>query len=101
VDFLARNVSMASPLQFNMGPVNYNMNTLNASYPSVTQPQITGNLSGTCSGGTCATTAAATGPVSAHFTGATGAGLGIALATVITSPAPSVALAVGYKCPTC
>jgi hypothetical protein len=101
VDFLARNVSMASPLQFNMGPVNYNMNTLNASYPSATQPQITGNLSGTCSGGTCATTAAATGPVSAHFTGATGAGLGIALATVITSPAPSVALAVGYKCPTC
>ena len=103
VNFVSRSVTMASPLQFNTGPggVSYNMGTLAANYPSATQPQITGTLSGSCIGGACSATAAASGPVSAHFTGATGAGLGIGLATVVSSPAPDVALAAGYKCATC
>lgn len=102
VDFLNRTVGLApaSSISLSVGALSYNMTTLVASYPSSTQ--ISGTLSGTCTGGTaCSAGAAATGPVSAHFTGATGAGLGIALATVITSPAPPVALAVGYRCLTC
>jgi hypothetical protein len=105
VDFLNRNVSMASPLQFNVGGLSYNMTTLvGPPYPaSPAQPIITGTLSGTCSGGICTSTgptSPASGPVSAHFTGAAGAGMGIALATVITTPttAPPVALAAGYTC---
>ena len=101
VDFLLRTVNMATPLQFSIGPVNYNMNTLSANYPSATQPQITGTLTGTCSGGNCFSSSTADGPVKAHFTRGTAPGLGIALATVITSSAPNVALAAGYKCPSC
>ena len=101
VNFTAQSVNMASPLTFNIGGLSYNMNTLTASYPSPTQPQITGNLTGTCSGGICFASSTADGLVKAHFTGATGAGLGIALATVISSPGPNVALVAGYKCPSC
>jgi len=113
VNFASQTVSMGTPLVFNinstLGLVNYNMSSLSAGYPSAAPLQISGTLTGTCSGGACGAATpspAASGPVSAHFTGATGAGLGIALATVITtptltSPAPPVALAAGYKCQSC
>jgi hypothetical protein len=106
VNFTAQSVNMASPLTFNIGGLSYNMNTLlGASYPSPALPQISGTLTGTCTGGTsCSAGAAAQGNLSAHFTGATGAGLGIALATIISTPlipTPNVALAAAYKCPSC
>ncbi len=109
VDFLNRTVALApaSSISLSVGAISYTMTTLVAGYaPSSTQ--ITGTLSGTCSGGGCGSSATATSAtpnnpngVNASFTRGTAPGLGIALVTVITSPAPSVALAVGYKCPTC
>lgn len=112
VNFLARTVNtpLASPLIFNIDSISGGVHTftmnLNASYPSSTQPQITGNFSGTCSGGLACSpgsipSSPASGPVTGNFTGTTGKGLGITLNTVITSPAPTVTLTnVKYSCTT-
>lgn len=102
VDFMARTIGLntTTPLMFSAGTVNYSMNSLSASYASPSN--ISGTLSGSCSGGACFTSAGASGTVNGQFTGTAGAGLGITLnAPLITSPAPPVGLTASYRCPTC
>jgi hypothetical protein len=116
VDFMKQTVGLnpLTPIVFNIIPVtggtatNYSMNSLgplvpntpNYTSPSTLSP-ITGILTG-CSGGApgaaCGAMVNAEGSVKANFTGTIGAGLGIALATVISSPPfPNVALTAVYK----
>jgi hypothetical protein len=104
VNFVLRQIGGLNPsntLTFSTGTVNYTMNSLLATYASPSN--ISGTLSGSCSGGACSTAPGASGTVNGQFTGTTGAGLVITLnAPAITSAAPAVALtAVKYSCPTC
>jgi hypothetical protein len=99
VNFVSQAIGLnpSTPLTFSAGTENYSMNGLSASYSSPSN--ISGTVSGSCSGVACSTGAPASGTVNGLFTGTTGAGLGITLNASITSPAPTVTLtAVKYSC---
>jgi hypothetical protein len=99
VNFVSQAIGLnpTTPLAFTAGTEIYSMNNLSASYSSPSQ--ISGTVSGTCSGSVCTTQSVASGTVNGQFTGTAGAGLGITLGAVITSPAPTVTLtAVKYSC---
>ena len=89
-------IAVATPLSLAVGGVNYSLTTCTActftNSPAITN---TMNFSGTCSGGACSTSAAASSNATGVFVGPQGAGL--ALAGNIFSPAPTVAYAAGFK----
>jgi hypothetical protein len=88
-------VSVASPLTMSVGGVSYTLSSGGGSGPG--GQAVFGNisLSGTCNGGACATSGVANASAAGMLVGPQAAGL--AVAGVVTSPAPMVSFAAGFK----
>jgi hypothetical protein len=90
-------LSVASPLTLAVAGVNYSLGSCTSGCTFTNSSSVAGNmqLSGTCSGGACSTSAAATGSGAGVFVGPNGAGL--AVAGSVFSPAPTVVFGAGFK----
>jgi hypothetical protein len=89
-------ISVASPLTMSVGGVSYSLNSCTSGC-SLTGPALIHNMqiSGSCSGGACATSSGATSNATGIFVGPAAAGL--AVAGNVMSPAPTVSFAAGFK----
>jgi len=90
-------MTVASPLTLSVGGVGYSLNSCSSGCTFANSPAIAGNmvLTGTCVGGACSTSGPATANAAGIFVGPQGAGL--AVAGNVTSFAPTVTFAAGFK----
>ncbi|MBI1943801.1 MAG: FecR domain-containing protein [Betaproteobacteria bacterium] len=92
-----QSISVASPLQFLVGGVSYNIGTCVAGCTNSGGDVVFGNmnLQGTCTGGACSVSSAASGSGAAFLVGPAAGGL--AVAGNLFSPAPAVTFAGAFK----
>jgi len=90
-------LAVASPLTLSVGGVGYSLGSCTSGCSFTNSSGVAGNmqLSGTCVGGACSTSGAATGSAAGVFVGPQGAGL--AVAGNIFSAAPTVTFGAAFK----
>ena len=90
-------LAVASPLTLSVGGVGYSLGSCTSGCSFTNTSPVAGNmqLSGTCVGGACSTSGAATGSAAGVFVGPQGAGL--AVAGNIFSPEPTVTFGAAFK----
>ena len=90
-------LSVASPLTLSVGGVGYSLSSCTSGCTFTNTSPVAGNmqLAGTCVGGACSTSAAATGSGAGVFVGPQAGGL--AVAGSIFSPAPTVSFGAAFK----
>jgi hypothetical protein len=93
----AGSLSIATPLTMAVGGVSYSLGSCASGCTFVNSSPTAGTMSltGTCSGGACSTSSVAAGAASGVFVGPQAGGL--AVAGVVSSPAPSVAFGAAFK----
>jgi hypothetical protein len=90
-------ISVSSPLQFAVGGVSYNIGSCAGGCTNPGGNVVWGNmnLTGTCTGGACSTSSAASGNAAGFLLGPQAGGL--AVAGNVSSPAPTVTFAGAFK----
>jgi hypothetical protein len=90
-------MSVATPLAMSVGGVNYSLGTCTSGCTFTNASTVAGNMviSGVCSGGACSTSAPANANAAGIFVGPQAGGL--AVAGNVTSLAPTVSFAAGFK----